>query len=126
MKKYFFWITAVLIALAMQPDSAFAQQKGKGKGKKAKAQKTDKKKGMDGKADVELGKIDIQYKLETPRVVFKPDRLAPDVKVDYSRFGDISEEVAEDARRVMYRNKVNEKPLEVAAPDITARKRIEN
>jgi hypothetical protein len=113
-----FAIFVGLLAVTLLSDSASAQSKGKSKTKTAK---TDKKKSGGGSSDTVLEERTISTKLETPRTKFVVDRMYPDVKVDFGRFGDLSEAVNGDAQRALYRNKYEEKPEKMSASDIVDR-----
>ncbi len=110
-----------LLAVSLLSDSALAQSKGKTKSKR-KTTVTDKKKTV-GASDTVLEERTISTKLETPRTKFVVDRMYPDVKVDFGRFGDLSEAVNGDAQRAIYRNKYEEKPEKMSANDIVDRMR---
>lgn len=109
-----------LLAMALLSESASAQSKGKSRGK-GKTAATDKKKSGGGSSDTVLEERTISTKLETPRTKFVVDRMYPDVKVDFGRFGDLSESVNGDAQRALYRNKYEEKPEKMSANDIVDR-----
>lgn len=104
----------------MLSESALAQSKGKSRSK-SKTTTTDKKKSGGGPSDTVLEERTISIKLETPRTKFIVDRMYPDVKVDFGRFGDLSESVNGDAQRALYRNKYEEKPEKMSANDIVNR-----
>jgi hypothetical protein len=106
--------------MALLSESASAQSKGKSRGK-GKTAATDKKKSGGGSSDTVLEERTISTKLETPRTKFVVDRMYPDVKVDFGRFGDLSESVNGDAQRALYRNKYEEKPEKMSANDIVDR-----
>lgn len=111
-----------LLAVSLLSDSALAQSKGKSKSK-SKTTQADKKKSVDGPSDTVLEERTISTKLETPRTKFVVDRMYPDVKVDFGRFGDLSEAINGDAQRAIYRNKYEEKPEKMSANDIINRMR---
>lgn len=109
-----------LLAISLLSDSAMAQSKGRKS--KSKTEQTDKKKkSVTGSSDTVLEERTISTKLETPRTKFVVDRMYPDVKVDFGRFGDLSEAVNGDAQRAIYRNKYEEKPEKMRADDIVDR-----
>jgi len=108
-----------LLAMTLLSESASAQSKSKSKGK-SKTTATDKKK-PSGASDTVLEERIISTKLETPRTKFVVDRMYPDVKVDFGRFGDLSESINGDAQRALYRNKYEEKPEKMSADDIVNR-----
>ncbi|MGQ9806562.1 MAG: hypothetical protein ACUVRP_10885 [Chlorobiales bacterium] len=118
--KIIFAIFVGLLAITLLSESASAQSKGKSRGK-GKTAATDKKKSGDGASDTVLEERTISTKLETPRTKFVVDRMYPDVKVDFGRFGDLSESVNGDAQRALYRNKYEEKPEKMSANDIVNR-----
>ncbi len=120
-------IVVGLLAINLLSDSASAQSKGKSKSKskttatdKSKTTATDKKKKMDA-SDTVLEERIITTKLETPRTKFVVERMYPDVKVDFGRFGDLSEAINGDALRALYRNKYEEKPEKMSVDDIVDR-----
>jgi len=108
-----------LLTISLITEEASAQSKRKAKGK-SKTTETDKKKPVDA-ADTILEERTITTKLETPRTKFVVDRMYPDVKVDFGRFGDLSEAINGDALRALYRNKYEEKPERMSANDIVNR-----
>lgn len=118
--RIIFVIFVGLLAMTLLSESALAQSKAKSRSK-GKAVKTDKKKSVSGPSDTVLEERTISTKLETPRTKFVVDRMYPDVKVDFGRFGDLSESVNGDAQRALYRNKYEEKPEEMSASDIVDR-----
>lgn len=118
--KIIFAIFVGLLAVALLSESALAQSKGKSRSK-SKTTTTDKKKSGGGPSDTVLEERTISIKLETPRTKFIVDRMYPDVKVDFGRFGDLSESVNGDAQRALYRNKYEEKPEKMSANDIVNR-----
>ncbi len=111
-----------LLAVSLLSDSALAQSKGKAKSK-SKTTATDKKKSGGGSSDTVLEERTISTKLETPRTKFVVDRVYPDIKVDFGRFGDLSEAINGDAQRTIYRNKYEEKPEKMSVNDIVDRMR---
>ncbi len=117
--RILFAIFVGLITITLLSDSAFAQSKSKSRGK-SKTTATDKKK-PSGSSDTVLEERTISTKLETPRTKFVVDRMYPDVKVDFGRFGDLSESINGDAQRALYRNKYEEKPEKMSADDIINR-----
>ena len=118
--RIIFAIFVGILAITLLSDSAKAQSKGKSKSK-SKTTATDKKKS--GESDTVLEERTISTKLETPRTKFVVDRMYPDVKVDFGRFGDLSEAINGDAQRTIYRNKYEEKPEKMSANDIVDRMR---
>ncbi len=118
--RILFAIFVGLLAIALLSESASAQSKGKSRSK-SKTTATDKKKSDLGPSDTVLEERTITTKLETPRTKFMVDRMYPDVKVDFGRFGDLSESINGDAQRTLYRNKYEEKPEKMSANDIIDR-----
>ncbi len=117
--KIIFAIFVGLLSIMLLSESASAQSKGKSRSK-SKTTATDKKKPIDA-SDTVLEERTITTKLETPRTKFVVDRMYPDIKVDFGRFGDLSEAVSGDALRTIYRNKYEEKPEKMSADDIVNR-----
>ncbi len=117
--RIIFAIFVGLLAITLLSDSASAQSKSKTRSK-SKTTATDKKKPT-GASDTVLEERTISTKLETPRTKFVIERMYPDVKVDFGRFGDLSESVNGDAQRALYRNKYEEKPEKMSADDIVNR-----
>jgi len=117
--RIIFAIFVGLLAITLLSDSASAQSKTKTRSK-SKTTATDKKKPT-GASDTVLEERTISTKLETPRTKFVIERMYPDVKVDFGRFGDLSESVNADAQRALYRNKYEEKPEKMSADDIVNR-----
>ncbi|MFQ3609632.1 MAG: hypothetical protein SNJ55_13440 [Chloroherpetonaceae bacterium] len=118
--RIIFAIFVGLLAVNLLTESASAQSKGKARSK-SKTAATDKKKSGGGSSDTVLEERTISTKLETPRTKFVVDRMYPDVKVDFGRFGDLSESINGDAQRALYRNKYEEKPEKMSANDIVDR-----
>ncbi len=117
--KIVFTIFVGLLAITLLSEDTFAQSKRKAKSKDKKTE-VDKKKPLES-ADTILEERTISIKLETPRIKFVVERMYPDVKVDFSRFGDLSEAIIGDAQRTIYRNKYEEKPEKMSADDIIRR-----
>ncbi len=118
--RIIFAIFVGLLTLTFLSESASAQSKGKSKSK-SKTTATDKKKTADKPSDTVLEERVISTKLETPRTKFVVDRMYPDAKVDFGRFGDLSESINGDAQRALYRNKYEEKPERMSVNDIVDR-----
>jgi hypothetical protein len=119
--KMLLGIILLLFALGAATESANAQSKSK-KGKKSvKSTAPKKKQGIDGATDTVLEEQKVTIKLETPKVTFVVDRLYPDVKVDFNRFGDLTELIDADAQRAINRSKTEERPEPISRRDITRR-----
>lgn len=119
--KITFAILAGLLCIGMLAEEAAAQSKTRGKSKTTATDK--KKKGDMDKSDTVLEERTITTKLETPRTRFVVERMYPDAKVDFNKFGDLSEAMQGDAHRAIYRNKYEEKPEKMSADDIIGRMR---
>lgn len=114
-----FAILVGLLGAMLLTEEVAAQSKTRGKSKTAT---TDKKKKSDlDKPDTVLEERTITTKLETPRTRFVVNRMYPDVKVDFNKFGDLSEAMDGDAQRALYRNKYEEKPEKMSADDVVDR-----
>lgn len=108
------------VSLAFFSDEAFAQKRPK-KEKPKKAQTVERKKGE--YESISLDKIEITFRVQTPKVKFNIERIPIDVKTDHTRFGDISKEVEARGLRVLYGDRIYEKPLELSPREVVNRER---
>ncbi|MFN3385155.1 MAG: hypothetical protein ACK42Y_01030 [Candidatus Thermochlorobacter sp.] len=109
-----------LLTLTLGSEEVWAQKRPK-KEKQKKTATTERK-----AKDVEsitLDKIDITFRVQTPKVKFNIERMPIDVKTDHARFGDISKETQLRGERTLYSNRIYEKPMQVSPRDIVNRER---
>lgn len=110
-----------LLTLTLASEEAFAQRRPKKE--KPKKTATPERKGKGDLESITLDKIDITFRVQTPKVKFNIERMPIDVKTDHARFGDISKETEMRGERVLYSNRVYEKPMQISPRDIVNRER---
>ncbi|MCS7013048.1 MAG: hypothetical protein RMI34_05540 [Chloroherpetonaceae bacterium] len=119
---YRLWILCLLVAgiAIFSSQDAFAQKRPK-KEKPKKEKVVERKKGE--YESISLDKIEITFRVQTPKVKFNIERIPIDVKTDHARFGDISKEVEMRGHRVLYSDRIYEKPIEISPREVVNRER---
>jgi hypothetical protein len=120
--RYLLIALSMLLAITLVSEQAMAQKRPKkSKTKEASAAKERKSKG--DTESMTLDKIDIVFRVQTPKVKLSIERMPLDVKTEHDRFGDISKEVEVRGQRALYNNRVYEKPIYVSPRDVANRER---
>lgn len=109
-----------LLTLTLGVEEAWAQKRPKKE--KPKKTATTERKAKDVES-ITLDKIDITFRVQTPKVKFNIERMPIDVKTDHARFGDISKETQLCGERTLYSNRIYEKPMQIVPRDIVNRER---
>ncbi len=120
--RFFLCVLSMLLAMTLISEQAAAQKRPK----KAKPKEASVPKERKSKGDTEsmtLDKIDIVFRVQTPKVKLSIERMPLDVKTEHERFGDISKEIEARGQRVLYNNRVYEKPIYVSPRDVANRER---
>jgi|GEM_PF-1160604 hypothetical protein len=120
--RYLLIALSMLLAITLVSEQAMAQKRPK----KSKTKEASAAKERKSKSDTEsmtLDKIDIVFRVQTPKVKLSIERMPLDVKTEHDRFGDISKEIEMRGQRVLYNNRVYEKPIYVSPRDIVNRER---
>jgi hypothetical protein len=121
-RRFFLCVLSVLLAIALVSEQAAAQKRPK----KSSPKEATAKKEPRSKGDTEsmtLDKIDIVFRVQTPKVKLSIERMPLDIKTEHERFGDISKEVEMRGQRTLYSNRVYEKPISISPRDIANRER---
>jgi len=123
--RFFLCVLSMLLAITFVSEQAMAQKRPK-KSQTKEAKEASAKKERKSKGDTEsmtLDKIDIVFRVQTPKVKLSIERMPLDVKTEHDRFGDISKEVEVRGQRALYNNRVYEKPIYVSPRDVANRER---
>ncbi len=120
--RFFLCALSVLLTITLVSEQATAQERPK----KSRPKGATVKKEQKSRGDTEsmtLDKIDIVFRVQTPKVKLSIERMPLDVKTEHERFGDISKEVEMRGQRTLYSNRVYEKPISISPRDIANRQR---